>query len=90
MNLYPWGTEKARFNTLKKTNNFYIGVQLINNTVIVSGGQERDSAMYTHVSILPQTPLPSSLPHNTDQRSLCYVVVCMYMSAPNFLTLPSV
>ena len=31
--------------------------QLINNVVTVSGGQQRDSAMYIHVSILPQTSL---------------------------------
>ena len=31
----------------------YIGVQLINNVVIVSGGQQRDSAI--HVSILPKS-----------------------------------
>ena len=38
----------------------------INNTVIVSGEQWRDSAIHTDVSILPQTPLPSRLPHDTD------------------------
>ena len=27
-----------------------------------------------HVSILPQTPLPSRLPHNPGQSSLCYPV----------------
>ena len=32
---------------------FYIGVQPINNVVIVSGGQQRDSAIHIHVSILP-------------------------------------
>ena len=26
------------------------------------------------VSILPQTPLPSRLPHNVEQNSLCYAV----------------
>ena len=30
--------------------------------------------MYTHASILPQTPLPSRLPYNIGQTSLCYVV----------------
>ena len=29
--------------------------------MVVSGEQWRDSAIYTHVSILPQTPLPSRL-----------------------------
>ena len=36
---------------------FYIQVELINNVVIVSGGQQRDSATHVHVAILPQTPL---------------------------------
>ena len=35
---------------------FCIGIQLISNVVIVSGGQQRDSATYTHVSILPKLP----------------------------------
>ena len=35
---------------------FYIGVWLINVAVILSGGQQRDSAMNIHVSISPQTP----------------------------------
>ena len=43
---------------------FYIGAQLINNVVIVSGGQQRDSAVHIDVSILPQPPFPSRLPHN--------------------------
>ena len=47
---------------------FCIGVQLINNAVIVSGGQQRDSAIHIHVFILPQTPLPSRLPHNIKQN----------------------
>ena len=33
---------------------FYIGdIQMINNVVIVSGGQKRYSAIHIHVSILP-------------------------------------
>ena len=43
----------------------------INNVVIVSSEQQRDSAIHIHVSILLQTPLPSRLPHNTEQSSLC-------------------
>ena len=45
--------------------------QLTNNVVIVSGGQQRDSAVYVHESILSQTPLPSRLPHNIEQSFLC-------------------
>lgn len=57
---------------------FYLGVELINNAVIVSGGQQRDSAKHTHVSILPQSPLPSQLPQNTEQSSLCYILVGLW------------
>ena len=47
---------------------------------MVSGGQQRDSAILTHVSILPQTPLPSRLPHNIEQSSLCYTVGPYWLS----------
>ena len=61
---------------------FCIGVELVNNVVIGSGGQGRDSAMniLIHVSVSLQTPLPSSLPHNIEQSSLCYtvVLVCLF------------
>ena len=43
---------------------FYIGVQLINNAVIVAGAQQRNSAIHIHVSILPQTLLSSRLPQH--------------------------
>ena len=46
----------------------------VNNAVIVSRGQQRDSAAQIHVSILPQTPLPSKLPYNAEQTSLCHTV----------------
>ena len=59
---------------------FCIRVQLINNAVIVSGEQWRDSAIPIHVSILPQTPLPSRLPHNTEQSSMCYTVGPCWLS----------
>ena len=48
--------------------------QLINNVVRVSGEQQRDSATHRHVPILPQTRLPSRLPHNIEQGSLCCTV----------------
>ena len=35
---------------------FCIGVYPINNIVMVSGEQQRDPAMYKHVTILPQLP----------------------------------
>ena len=34
---------------------FYIGVQPVNNVMIVSGGEQRDPAIRIHVCILPQT-----------------------------------
>ena len=55
--------------------NFYFVLgysRLTNNVVIVWGEQRRDSAIHTHVSILPSAPFPSRLPHNTEQSSLCY------------------
>ena len=50
---------------------FFIGVQRINNVVIVSGGQQRDSAVHICIHVLPQTPLPSRLPRDTEQSALC-------------------
>ena len=47
---------------------------MINNVVIVSGAQQRDSAIHIHVSIVSQTPLPSRLPSNIEQSSLYYTV----------------
>ena len=58
----------------KKTFKFCIGVEPINNAVMVSGGQQRDSAVPIHVPILLQTPLPSRLPHDIEQSSLYYTV----------------
>ena len=65
--------------------------------MIVSGGLQRDSAMYIHVSILPQTHLPSRLPHNIEQSSLYYRTLLVihfkytsvYMLVPNSLTIPN-
>ena len=42
--------------------------------MIVSDAQQCDSAIHVHVSILPQTPLPSKLPYNIEQSTLCYTV----------------
>ena len=56
---------------------------LTNNIVIVSGEQWRDSAIHIHVSILLQTPLPSRLPHNMEQSSMCYTVGPRQLSTLN-------
>ena len=42
----------------------------MNDVVIVSGEQRRDSAIHIYIPILPQTPLPSSLPRDAEQSSL--------------------
>ena len=41
---------------------------------MVSGGQQRNSAMHTHVSILPPTPLSPGLPLSIEQSSVCCTV----------------
>ena len=64
--------------------------------MIVSSTQQRDSAIRTHVSILPQTSLPSRLPHNIEQSSLLWIALLiihlkynsMYMAISNSLTIP--
>ena len=44
----------------------YMCSPLTNNVVIVSGEEQRDSAILTHVSILPQTMLCGSM----DERGV--------------------
>ena len=56
---------------------------MINNVVIVSGGRQRDSAIDIHASLLPQTSLPSRLPHNIEQSSLCCIVGPCWLSILN-------
>ena len=38
----------------------YIGVQSVNNIVIISGRQQRDSTIGIHASILPQTTIQAA------------------------------
>ena len=59
---------------------FYIGVQLINNVVLVSGVQQSDSVIHIHVSILFQILLPIRLLQNIEQSSLCYAVGPCWLS----------
>ena len=59
---------------------FHFRVQLINSALMISGGQQRDSAKYIHVSILPETPLPPRLPHNLKQNSLSYTEGLCWLS----------
>ena len=60
----------------------YFWILPINNVVIVSGRPRRDSAIPIpiHVSVLPQTPLPSRLTYNTECSSLGYTVGPRWLS----------
>ena len=64
---------------------FGMGVQPVNSVLIFSGGQQRESDRRTHVSILPQTPFPSRLPHNIEQSSLCCAVGPCWLSISNIV-----
>ena len=59
--------------------------------VIVSGGQQRVSAIHMHVSILPQTPLPSRLLPHIGQSPLCCTAGPCHLSILNMavFTCPS-
>ena len=46
----------------------------MNSVVIVSGEQRTNSAIRIPASILSQMPLPSRLPHNIEQSSMCHIV----------------
>lgn len=48
---------------------FYVGVWLVNNVVIVSGGQPRDPDIHTHVAPFSPNSLPFQLPQNFEQSS---------------------
>ena len=62
-----------------------IGVQLINNVVTVSSEQQRDLAVFIHVFILPETPLPSRLPYNLEILSplgclrVLFIALCQWV-----------
>ena len=63
---------------------FYFILEYSRLTVLwVSGGQQRDSIIHIHVSILPQIPLPSRLPHNIEWSSLCSTVGPCWLSILN-------
>ena len=74
-----WGMNNVKHNW----RGCHDGAQPINNVVMVSGEQRKDSAIHTHVSILPQTPLPSRLPHNVEQSSLCCTAGPCWLSILN-------
>ena len=60
----------------------------INNVVIASGTQWRDSATRIHVSILPSTTPASRLPHNTEQSPLCWTAGPCWWSMLNVAVCP--
>ena len=60
---------------------FCIWVELIDN--VMSGEQERNSAIHIHVSILLKTPFPSRLARNTEQSSLCCIEGPCWLSISN-------
>ena len=51
---------------------FCIGLQPVQCCVRFKWTAEGLSHTYIHVAILPQPSLPSTLPHNIEQSSLCY------------------
>ena len=91
-------TTLSRFSHTLIFLNFLLdfGEYSINNVEIVSGSQQRASALYIHVSILPQTPLPSRLPwalsrapcsatelHSRSCPLLCYTVGPCWLATLN-------
>ena len=70
------------YYTLKKFL-FYIGVQLINNVVLVSGIQQSDSLIHIHVSVLFQILFPFRLLQCTEKSFLCYIVGPCWLSVLN-------
>ena len=77
--LKPSSNKHWKYCWLFKNFLFCIGVYPINNVVIVSDEQKRDSAIHIHVSILPQPPFLARLPHNIEQSSMSYTlgnIVC--------------
>ena len=80
---------------------FVLGYSELTKNVIVTDEQQRDSVIHVHVSILPQTPLPSKLPHKFEQSSLCFregpcclsilnIAVCASPSQTSYLSFPLV
>lgn len=75
---------------------FYIRVYLINNVMMVSGKQQRDSAIHIHESIFPNyPPIPGATSHWVApmlySRSLLIHDKCcsVYVSITKLLTIPS-
>ena len=68
---------------------FHIRVQPINNVVIISDEQQRDSAICIHgYALSPNHPLPCRLLHNIEQSSLCYTISPCWLSILNIAVCP--
>ena len=59
---------------------------MINNVVLVSGVQQRDSVIHIRVSVLFQILFPFRLLQNIQQGSLCYTVGPCWLSIICFLS----
>ena len=55
---------------------------IVDYVVIVSSGQQRDSAIHTHVSNLSLNSPPIQT-HNIEQSSPCYTVVSISLKSPH-------
>ena len=62
---------------------FYNGMQLIYKVVLVSGVQQSDSVIYTHISLLFKILFPFRLLQNIEQSSLCCTVSLCWLSILN-------
>ena len=62
---------------------FYIGVELINNVVLMSGVQQSDSVIHIYVSILFQILFPFRLFQKIERSSLCDTVDPCWLSILN-------
>ena len=62
---------------------FCIGVWVINNAVIVSGEQWRDSVIHMHVFILPKLPSHPGCHATLSRESLYYTVGSCWLSILN-------
>jgi len=78
--LFPWQSllESRRFNFNESS--FYIGVELINNVVVVSGITWSDSVMYIHVYTSNPVLFPFRLSLNRAKSPVLTVAVnCHYI-----------
>ena len=98
----PWTREPGGLQLMKSQRAQQLSTysQLTNDVVKVAGKHRGASAIHILMSILLPTPLPSWLPHNTEQSPMCYSVskslliihfnyISVYMIIPNSLTIPS-